>query len=167
LLAGEPVTAGLGKALDLSSCPQILPTLVTYEEAVGFESVRQYAHQKFFEALDVPDTELARIGPLLILTVEEIEILEGLAKQGYLADEILREYIAYVQENPRNYSGSFRRFTSKRKYPKRSSEQSMVAKIYQRSFQTIGAELEKRFAALSAAEAQQPQSPPDAGDGSG
>ena len=47
LLRGEPVVAGSPKVLVLKDCQRIHPVLVTYEEAIGLEAIRQQAEAKF------------------------------------------------------------------------------------------------------------------------
>lgn len=53
--------------------------LVVYEEAIGLEAVRQRAEERFAAALGGDWIEKGRVGQLLILTVDEIEILDHLS----------------------------------------------------------------------------------------
>jgi hypothetical protein len=158
LLAGERVVAGSPKALDLKDCPRIHPVLVTYEEALGLESVRQQAEAKFTAALQVDDEKRKQVGRLLILTVEEVEILAGLALRHCLED-VVGDYADYVTANPKDRAGSFRSFICNSRYNKNPSRpiETLVGEYYRRAMDQIGPELERRHA--EAEGRQQPGEP--------
>jgi hypothetical protein len=160
LLAGEKVVAGSPKALDLQDCPRIHPVLVTFEEALGLESVRQMAEAKFTSALQVDGEKRQQIGALLILTVEEIEILEGLALR-HPAEDIVRDYVAYVTTHPKDRAGSFRSFICNSEYNKNPPRpiETMVGDWYHRAMEEIGPELERRHAEAVARGAMPPEAP--------
>ena len=147
LLAGEKVVTGSPKPLDLKDCPRIHPVLVTYEEALGLEAVRQQAQAKFTSALRIDDTRREQVGVLLILTVDEVEILEGLALR-HPAENIISEYAAYVTANPKNRTGSFRSFVCNSEYNKNAHNpnETLVGKCCLRALDQIASELKKRHA---------------------
>lgn len=147
LLAGEKVVAGSPKTLNLQDCPRIHPVLVTYEEALGLESVRQQAEVKFTSALQIDDRRRKQVGPLLILTIEEVEILEGLALR-HPPEDIIRDYAAYVTANPKDRASSFRSFIFNSGYNKNPSRpiDTMLGECYRRAMDQIRPELEKRQA---------------------
>jgi len=151
LLNGEPVIAGSPDALELRDFPRIHPVLVTYEEAIGLESVRQQAEAKFNAALQVPEEKRKQVGRLLILTVEEVEILDGLALR-HSPEAVIRDYAEYVAANPKDRAGSFRSFVCNSRYnydPPRLIH-TMAGKCYQRAMDDIGPELERRNAEAEA-----------------
>lgn len=147
LLAGEKVVAGSPKALDLKDCSRIHPVLVTYEESLGLELVRRQTEEKFTSALQIDDEKRKQVGELLILTVEEVEILEGLALR-HPPEDIIRDYAAYVTANPKDYAGSFRSFICNSEYNKNPPRliETMVGECYRRAMDQIGPELERRHA---------------------
>src|SRR5262249_4000037 len=138
---------GSPDALDLKDCPRIHPVLVTYEEAIGLESVRQQAEAKFNVALQAEEGKRKQVGRLLILTVEEVEILDGLALR-HSAEAVIRDYADYVRANPKDRVGSFRSFVCNSQYnynPPRLIN-TMAGKCYQKAMDEIGAELQRRHA---------------------
>jgi len=145
LLAGEKVVCRSRKALDLQDCARIHPVLVIYEEALGLESVRQHTENAFNSALQLDERKRNQVGELLILTIEEVEILEGLALQ-HSAEAIIRDYAAYVAVNPKDRAGSFRSFIYKSAYNKNPPRQSemMLGECYRRAMDQIRPDLENR-----------------------
>jgi len=145
LLAGEKVVSNSPKPLDLKDCPRIHPVLVTYEEALGLESVRQQAQAKFTAALRIGDAKREQVGVLLILTVEEVELLETLALR-HSAENIIRDYAAYVTANPKDRAGSFRSFVFNSEYNKNPPRriETLVGEYCRRAFDQIGREMEER-----------------------
>lgn len=151
LLVGEKAVAGSPHALDLKDCPRIHPVLVTYEEAVGLESVRQQAETKFMGALQREGARSDQVGHLLILTVEEVEILEKLALD-HSPEDLIADYVNYVVANPKDRAGSFRSFVYNGKYnaPRPSPGSSMVEECYRKAMDAIGEELNRRYAEVEA-----------------
>jgi hypothetical protein len=151
LLSGEKAVAGSSKPLDLSACPRIHPVLITLETALGLESVRQQAQTKFMELLQVDEGTRKRIGDFLILTVEDVEILEGLARR-YSAADIIRDYAAYVAKRPQDLVGSFRSFVYNTEYNKNPTPplDTAVGELCSRALDLIRGEVEERFAEVSA-----------------
>jgi hypothetical protein len=149
MLTGKKVVAGSPKALDLQNCHRIHPVLVTYEESVGLESIRQLANAKFTAALKREDIRSDRVGTLLILTIKELEILERLALH-HQVESIVREYVDYVTAHPKDRAGSFRSFVSNKGYNDRpSGGKSMVEETYCRAMREFGGELTRRVEAAS------------------
>jgi hypothetical protein len=146
-LSGEKIVAGSPKQLDLSGCRRVFPVMVTLEPAMGLESVRQQAQAKFTSLLQVDDEGRNRIGELLILTIEDVEILEGLARK-HPAHKVIRDYASYVAANPQDLAGSFRSFVyNKNPVP---PPDTGVGQLYSCAMEKIRLELEDRCAALSA-----------------
>ncbi len=160
LLGGERVVAGSPKSLELKDCPRIHPVLVTYEEAVGLESVRQQAEAKLTAALQVDRAPRTQVGRLLILTIEEVEILESLALR-HCPEDIIRDYAAYLTANPKDRAGSFRSFVCNSPYNQNPplSIETIVGEWYSKAIDQIGAEVERRQAAAEARPATDPETP--------
>ncbi len=147
LLAGEKVVAGSPLGLDLRWVSRIHPVLVTYEQGVGLESVRQVAASQFNSALKIDNAARQRVGELLILTIDELEILDGLACY-HAVEEVVNAYVAHIRANPTDRAGSFRSFIINSKYNQRSarSPETFVASQYRTEFGEISADIQKRYA---------------------
>jgi hypothetical protein len=70
---------------------------------------REQAEAKFNAALSVEEGTRKQVGTMLILTVEEIEILDCLALR-YSREDVIRDYPDLVTANPRDTASSFRGF---------------------------------------------------------
>jgi hypothetical protein len=155
LLAGEGAVSGSPKPFQLQDSQKVYPVLVTYEESVGLEAVRQQAEAKFVEALRREGADAERVGRLLILTVEEVEILEALAVR-HSPEAVIRDYVAHVVAHPKDPAGSFRTFIGNGSYGKNSPlpRATMVGECYSHALGWIGEELEARHAAANVARAE-------------
>ena len=111
ILAGDKIVAGSPQKLDLSKCSTIIPMLVTYEDAVALEAVRQHAELRFTESLQKQGVESSQIGPLLIFSVHDVELLETLATKRP-AKELVASYAKHVRDNPKDRIGNFRTFAA-------------------------------------------------------
>lgn len=154
LLKGEPVVCGPGDGLDLAGCPHLIPAIIAYEEAVALEAVRQGADVKFRAALAKSGADADRVGPLLVLCVDDLEILEELAHKHY-ARQVIHDYLDHVRGNPKDRAGSFRSFVCNRGYAKdRSCGLSFVERTYQRALEQADTEIALRRPADGAEEQQ-------------
>jgi len=143
-LLGECICSGDRHALDVGECAHIFPVLVTYEEAVGVEAVRQIAEAKFRAELKGHELDTSKVGPLLVLSIDDVEAMESLAPVCIPRD-ILHEYADYIQQNPKDRAGSFRSFVYNRGYGKdlRVSE-SLTGRLYSHAVQLVRDELDRR-----------------------
>jgi hypothetical protein len=128
LLSGEAVFSGRSE-FRLSDTAAITPALVTYEDAIGLGAVRKRADRKLRDTLSTAGADLARIGPLLILTIHDIEVLEAFAHKNRWVD-VLRGYAAYVQEHPGDPLATFGIFLSKSSFHSEDPGTSFVAKAF-------------------------------------
>ncbi len=160
LLRGEQIIAGSSASIDLRGWPLIHPVLVTYEEAIGLESIRQYAETKFNDALQIEEEKRKQIGHLLILTVDEMEMLDGLALR-HSPERIIRGYQEYLSANPKDRASSFRSFICNSRYNSDPPPliDTMVGQCYQRAMDDIGQELERRDAEVKAGTARKTEAP--------
>jgi hypothetical protein len=92
ILRGERLVSGPGESLDLSGCKHIIPTVIAYEELVALEAVRQQADAKLRAALQRQGADPNRIGPLLLLSIDDLEVLEDLARQ-HRACDVVHDYV--------------------------------------------------------------------------
>jgi hypothetical protein len=122
--------------------------------------VRQQAEAKFAAALQLDGEKRSQVGQLLILTIEEVEILESLSLR-HSPEDIIRDYAAYVTANPKDRAGSFRSFVCNSRYnqnPPRPIE-TLVGEWYRKAMDQIGAELERRHAEAEAHRATDAETP--------
>jgi hypothetical protein len=144
ILRGERIAAGAGEGLDLSGCKHLFPVIVAYEEAVALEAVRQEADAKLRLALDKERASADRVGPLLVLNIDEVEMLEDLAhRRAPLA--VIHEYVDYLRENPKDRAGSFRSFVTNRGYgDDQEPGRSLVQRTFHRAMELAGEEIGAR-----------------------
>jgi hypothetical protein len=85
------------------------PALVLYDEALGNHAIREYLSSKLTAELEKTNTSRERIGRLLIFTIRELELFEELA-QTMGAENLMRDYVAYVENNPSSPYSAFNAF---------------------------------------------------------
>jgi hypothetical protein len=126
MLTGESVVSGQSEF-----CPTdkttIIPILVTYEDAIGLGSVRRWVDGKMHDALKKERFDPARVGPLLILTIHDIEVLEALTHKNQWV-EIIRGYAKYVQDHPDDPIATFGIFLSENHFQSEDPGTSFLAK---------------------------------------
>ena len=143
LLAGENVVAQRSQALDLSGCKTIYPMIVVYEDVVAIEAVRQRAEQKFHEALKKRDVDSAKVGPLLICSLADLELLEVLAKK-IETKRLLADYADYLQRNPKARLSTFHSFARKKYKSEIAGLEWWVGQTYLRAWKNVMEEIERR-----------------------
>lgn len=144
LLKGERVVSGPSDGLDLSGCPHIFPAVVAYEESVAMEAVRQQADAKLRAALKKLGADPDRVAPLLVLCVDDVEVLESLARK-YNPRQVIHDYVDYTRRNPKDRAGSFRSYVCNHGYGKdRSCGDSLVERVFHKAMEEAGAEIERR-----------------------
>jgi hypothetical protein len=108
LLRGEkPFAAGRDISPDVGK--PIVPVLITYEPAVGFHSVQRRLQRKFQESLSVETIESGCVLPVVVLTIDNLEILQGLDNAAP-ARQILLQYAHHLKETTADRLGSFNDF---------------------------------------------------------
>ncbi len=112
LLAGEKVVSGSGHALDISGCPTIYPMIVSYDDAMSIEAVRQYAEANFRVSLEKRGVDPTRVSTLFVFSLKDFETLEAVAKK-FPPKQLLSEYADHIRKNPKDRLGSFRNFIVK------------------------------------------------------
>src|SRR5262249_41114904 len=91
MLAGESVVSGQSQFRP-SAKTTMIPVLVTYEDAVGLGAIRRRVDGKLRDTLKSEGVDPTAVGPLLILTIQDIESLEALAHRNQWAD-VVRGYV--------------------------------------------------------------------------
>jgi hypothetical protein len=151
ILGGERIASGTGEGLDLSGCKHLFPVLVVYEEALALEAVRQEADAKLRQVLANEHVPAGRVGPLLVLNIDEVEILENLVRRRTLL-AVIHEYVGYLRENPKERAGSFHSFIINRGYgDERETDRSLVQRTFDRAMELASEEVEARQQAASPA----------------
>jgi hypothetical protein len=135
--------AGPVKTTDFSGYKLLIPVIVTYEEALGLEAVRQIAEREFVKALQEKNVNTERIGPLLVLTIGEVEVLESLTRK-YGCVQLLKEYAAHVRQKPTYRVGGFSKFLQERGYVMDAQAgPSLAQRNHQRAFDEAQAIIER------------------------
>jgi hypothetical protein len=107
----------------------IIPVLIAYEDAIGLGSVRRWADRKMRDALKKEGVDAAKVGPLLILTIHDIEVLEALSHKNQWAD-LIRGYAKYVQDHPDDPIATFGVFLSKNNFHSEEPGTSFLPKAF-------------------------------------
>jgi hypothetical protein len=145
LLAGERIADG-NHGSDLSQCKRIYPVLVVYEGAIAIEAVRQYGDSRFQSMLRKHSVDTSKVGPLLILSLPDVEVLESLGNNPG-AKRLLTEYAEFVQKNPKDRMGNFRTFVHNHGYAGMAKySESWVAQTHVCVLTEIGDEILQRHA---------------------
>lgn len=105
-LDGKKLASGT-KTLDLRECKRIIPVLIWHEELAVNHAVRNHLQDLFSGFLkQATDADQSCVGPLLLLSVRDIELLEHLANQeGGM--KVICEYADFVHHYPRDPLGTF------------------------------------------------------------
>lgn len=128
MLAGESVVSGKIEFCHANKTT-IIPVLVAYEDAIGLGSVRRWADGKMRDAFKKEGVAAAKVGPLLILTIHDIEVLEALSHKNQWA-ELIRGYAKYVQNHPDDPIATFGVFLSKNNFHSEEPGTSFLAKAF-------------------------------------
>jgi hypothetical protein len=143
MLTGKSVVSGKGEF-----CPTdkttIIPALVAYEGAIGLGSIRRWVDGKMRDALKKESVDPARVGPLLILTIHDIEVLEALAHKNQWVD-MIRGYAKYVQDHPDDPIATFGVFLSKNNFESEDPETSFLAKAFSNALEFAKQHLPERI----------------------
>jgi hypothetical protein len=143
MLTGESVVSS-----QREFCPTdktaILPVLVAYEDAIGLGSIRRGVDGKMRDALKKERVDPARVGPLLILTINDIEVLEAFTHKNQWVD-MIRGYAKYVQDHPDDPMATFGIFLSKNNFQPEDPGTSFVAKAFSNALKFAAQRLPERI----------------------
>ena len=108
ILKNERICAGEAELPDLSN-HKLLPTIIVYDHLLGMHTLQRRADRMLRELLDRKEIQNDRIGPVIILTIDDIELLETLQSQASI-EQILNAYADFLTLNSKDRTGSFRDF---------------------------------------------------------
>lgn len=108
LLNGEAAFCE-GVKISPSSNEKFLPVLITYEPLFGFHANRRRMQRKFDALLSPAAISTGRILPVVILTLDDLELLQGLSCEDN-AKVILAKYAEYLLNYPTDRLGTFSGF---------------------------------------------------------
>ncbi len=144
ILRGERLTTGTNIELDLSGCRQLIPMLVTYEDMVAFNAVRQDLDDDLREALRKGQADPSCVEPLLIFGVHDIEVLEMVALRHDVRRVIL-DFADYVVANPGDRLAKFDTYAAGHGLlDQTSSTRPWVSQVSSRVYAEVLSELQRR-----------------------
>jgi hypothetical protein len=141
LLAGEQLAGDrpCDSVPNVSGC-RIIPALVTFDEALGLHPIQRRADRKLRELLTQKGVDSARVDPVLVLTVEDVEVIQGL--QGFTSIELLvRDYAAYLRRDSDDLVGTFRDFAYNKFSHHKTDKGSFIRETATRLFDATLTEL--------------------------
>ncbi len=109
LLGAEPRVVSGGDTFDLAGCTKLYPVLVLFDEGLGVHAVRRFLQDRFDEAMAKSNVSSDRVGPLMLLTVRDVETL-AIAGHSLSVEKVLDEYGRHLLSQPGDYTGSFHSF---------------------------------------------------------
>jgi hypothetical protein len=109
ILAGESRLSCEGDSFDVSACSRFFPILVCLDEALGVHAVQKWLQPHFAAALAKLGGDTSRVGPLMVLTIRDVEQL-AIAGQSVSVERVLTEYAQHLTSQPKDFTGSFSRF---------------------------------------------------------
>jgi len=136
--------AGQSEEIDLGS-RQLLPTIVLYEEGLDVHAVRNYAEERFTESLGTAGVDRAEFGPLLVLSLRDIETLESLTSKASV-DDVFSGYARLLGTNPEDRLGSFHDYLYREYGHLKTETPSFVQRAAVDLFDWAKVELQRRAA---------------------
>lgn len=137
----RPSDRASGEGPDLAGCT-LLPMIVTYDQSLGMHPIQRRAQRKLAEILSAKGTRIDQLGPVLLLTVDDIELLQELQTEASI-EEILLDYAKFLDRNPRDRIRCFRDFAYNRFPQHRSEAQSFLKENVSRVFEEVINELKR------------------------
>jgi len=141
ILAGEQVRHN-GETIDLSGVSKFYPAVVIYDEGIANHVVRLHLQSKMIEWFRSNNVDHSRVGHVLLFTIRDMEYFEHLAhKIG--AEKLMREYIAFVEKEPRNVHSMFHEYVLDL-YPEAHESTGLTNETADRVLKAVQAEIERR-----------------------
>ncbi len=112
LVRGKRVISD-GAEANLDDYKTIYPVLVLYEESLSLHAVRTYMQGNLTKELSSRGTPTERIGPLVLLTVRDLELLTSIAK-SHTVESVFSSYSDHLSKSPNEHLGSFGGFLRSR-----------------------------------------------------
>jgi hypothetical protein len=133
ILQGEAVASGHSKFC-ATVTTSVVPVLVTYDEGLSLGAIRRWADGKMRQALKKEGINTSQVGPLLILTIHDIERLEALSIKNSWT-EIISGYAKYVQDHPDDPMATFGIYLSKSNFQTEERGTSFLAKAFENAME--------------------------------
>ncbi|ODA34760.1 hypothetical protein [Planctopirus hydrillae] len=107
MLSGELVRAENQQPTDLSRCSMYFPVVVVAEEALAMNCSRDLIQERFNEFLRTAQCDTTRIGPVMIFSITDFEILQAVACRKPVR-RLFEGFGAYLKDHGTgNPSGGF------------------------------------------------------------
>lgn len=141
ILSGEQVRCN-GQILDFSGIKKFYPAVVIYDEGMANHAVRLHLQFKLVEWFQGNGIDHSRVGHTLLFTIRDMEYFELLAhKIG--AEKLMKDYVNYVEQNPRNLYSMFHEFALN-KYTQDNESTGYIHDTVKRLLTAIKTEIEGR-----------------------
>ena len=141
---GDRVTSG-NTEIDVLTCSKIIPIVVWYEESAGNHALRNYLQEKLDSFLEAEASGDARIGPLVLFTLQEMELFEELTTIES-AETLLTDYADFVRKYPRDPASPFQVYVYHR-YSGKEQPRGLIDRELESFLERIAAEHKKRVEA--------------------
>jgi hypothetical protein len=105
ILSGEKVSVD-NFTIDLSSCRRLYPILVCFDESLGFHAVAKLLQRRFNEELARYKVPNEVVGPLMLLSVGDVENLATTAHTVSI-EQILQRYASHLETQVKDFTASF------------------------------------------------------------
>jgi len=146
ILKGDQVKQH-GKPIDLFGVKKFYPAVVVYDEGVANHGVRLYLQLKMVEWFDANGIDHSRVGHVLLFTIRDIEFYELLAHR-IGAEKLMRDYIAFVEVEPRNLHSMFHEYALNH-FPVAKESTGLTHETTERVLKAMQSEIDQRKANLS------------------
>ena len=113
LINGQAICSGPGKVLDLSGYRQIIPLVVTNEEALGFELSASSSRRNCKNPCSGKENASTRSGRCWYFPFGRWSCSKALSSR-HRPMQMLLDYTDYVRHNPKDRAGSFNSFVHNR-----------------------------------------------------
>jgi hypothetical protein len=161
MLKGHPVRAGKS-VTDVSKCRKVIPALIVYEEGVSLGAIRRFGDRQFRGFLATKGVDTDRVGPLLILSIHDMELLEKASRVESWA-AIFEGYAGWVASHPDDPVGNFHTYIARRGLIDRvRAGESLTDRLYAQALERAQAELPTLRLPLPQDEGAGPCAPPGA-----
>jgi hypothetical protein len=146
ILNGDKVHCG-GKEIDLLAMRRLDPAVVIYDEGMANHAVRVHLNKKMIEWFDEMKIDHSQIGHVLLFSIRDMEYFEVLADR-IGAENLMREYAAYVEANPYDVYSMFHEYALLR-YPEATERRGCTFDTIDRVLRDVQTEMARRKSLLT------------------
>lgn len=142
IISGEQIRSA-GQVIDLLSVPKLHPAVVLYDDDLVNHAVRIHLNNEIIKWFEKYAFDRSRLGQTLLFSLKDIEYFEMLT-ENHSAEEVMREYIHFVEQHPTEIQSMFHEFTLAR-YPNEvRSDRGYALQTTNRVLRELQAELSRR-----------------------